>query len=93
MIKHIVMWTLHDKGDAIKVKQLLEDLKKTIPTIIELEVGIDFNQSDAAADVVLYSTFASLDDLNQYQQHPSHVAVIPKMQNMANFRKVVDYEI
>jgi len=93
MIKHIVMWTLHEKSDAMKVKHLLEDLKTKIPTIIELEVGIDFNQSDAAADVVLYSTFASLDDLNQYQQHPAHVAVIPKMQALTVSRKVVDYEI
>ncbi|MDX8381226.1 MAG: Dabb family protein [Ghiorsea sp.] len=93
MIKHIVMWTLHEKSDAKKVKHLLEDLKIKIPNIIELEVGIDFNQSDAAADVVLYSTFASLNDLNQYQEHPEHVAVIPQMQALTISRKVVDYEI
>lgn len=93
MIKHIVMWTLKDKSDATKVKTMLEALKDKVPSIIEIEVGIDFNGSDAAADVVLYSTFASLDDLNAYQQHPEHQAVIPFMQSVTSGRKVVDYEI
>jgi len=93
MIKHIVMWTLKDKADAIKVKTMLEALKDKVPNIIDIEVGIDFNGSDAAADVVLYSTFASIDDLNSYQQHPEHQAVIPLMQAMTTSRKVTDYEI
>ncbi len=93
MIKHIVMWTLKDKSDATKVKTMLEALKDKVPGIIEIEVGIDFNRSDAAADVVLYSTFASLDDLNAYQQHPEHQAVIPFMQSVTLGRTVVDYEI
>ena len=93
MIKHIVMWNLKDKSDATKVKTMLEALKDKVPGIIEIEVGIDFNGSDAAADVVLYSTFASLDDLNAYQQHPEHQAVIPFMQSVTSGRKVVDYEI
>jgi len=93
MIKHIVMWTLNDKSDATKVKTMLEALKDKVPGIIEIEVGIDFNGSDSAADVVLYSTFASLDDLNAYQQHPEHQAVIPFMQSVTSGRTVVDYEI
>ncbi len=93
MIKHIVMWTLNDKADAPKVKTMLEALENKIPGIIDIEVGIDFNGSDAAADVVLYSTFASINDLNSYQQHPEHQAVIPLMQEMTISRKVTDYEI
>jgi len=93
MIKHIVMWTLKDKADAIKVKNMLEGLKGKVPSIIDIEVGIDVNGSEAAADVVLYSTFASMDDLNAYQHHPEHQAVIPLMQAMTTSRMVADYEI
>jgi len=93
MIKHIVMWTLKNKDDASQVKHLLEGLKGKVPSIIDIEVGIDFNGSEAAADVVLYSTFANLDDLNAYQNHPEHQAVIPMMQSMTTSRKVVDYKI
>ncbi len=93
MIKHIVMWTLKDKADAIKVKAMLERLKGQVPSIIDIEVGIDFSGSEAAADVVLYSTFANIDGLNAYQHHPEHQAVIPRMQAMTTSRKVADYEI
>ena len=93
MIKHIVMWTLKDKTDAHKVKTMLEGLKGKVPSIIDIEVGIDVNGSEAAADVVLYSTFASMDDLNAYQHHPEHQAVIPLMQAMTTSRMVADYEI
>ncbi|MDQ6981110.1 MAG: Dabb family protein [Ghiorsea sp.] len=93
MIKHIVMWTLHDKKDAIMVKKTLEGLKDKVPSIIDIEVGIDFSATDASADVVLYSTFASRDDLNAYVAHPDHQTVIPMMQRVTTSRKVVDYEI
>ena len=93
MIKHIVMWTLQDKNDAPMVKKTLEDLKGKIPSIIDIEVGIDFSATDASADVVLYSTFENRDDLNAYVAHPDHQAVIPMMQRVTTSRKVVDYEI
>ncbi|HIP06367.1 MAG TPA: Dabb family protein [Mariprofundaceae bacterium] len=93
MIKHIVMWTLADKADAETVKTTLEGLKGKVPSIIDIEVGIDFSNTDASADVVLYSTFASNDDLSAYVQHPEHQAVIPMMQRVTTSRKVVDYEI
>ncbi len=93
MIKHIVMWTLHDKQDAPRIKSSLEALKDKIPCIIDIEVGIDFSATDASADVVLYSTFASRDDLQTYAAHPEHQAVIPMMQRLTTSRKVVDYEV
>jgi len=93
MIKHIVMWTLHDKNDATMIKKTLEGLKGKVPSIIDIEVGIDFSATDASADVILYSTFANRDDLSAYVAHPDHQAVIPMMQRVTTSRKVVDYEI
>ena len=87
------MWTLQDKNDAPMVKKTLEDLKGKVPSIIDIEVGIDFSATDASADVVLYSTFENRDDLNAYVAHPDHQAVIPMMQRATTSRKVVDYEI
>jgi quinol monooxygenase YgiN len=93
MVKHIVMWTLHNPNDALKVKTMLEALKDKVPSIIEIEVGIDHNKSEAAADVVLYSTFKNKEGLRDYVQHPEHQAVIPTMQQLTSSRMVVDYEI
>lgn len=98
MIKHIVMWRLKDGAEKEKnaqaVKRELEALRGRIDGLLHLEVGLNFESSDAASDVVLVSEFASRKDLENYQNHPLHVAV------GANYvrpsvceRRVVDYEI
>lgn len=92
MIKHIVMWKLKNKADAAEVKNRLEQLDGKIPSLLSIEVGIDFNQSDAASDVVLVTEFEDRQGLDDYQQHPDHQAVIPFMQSVTSGRTVVDYE-
>ena len=93
MVKHIVMWTLHDKSKATEVKVTLEALNATVPSITHLEVGIDYSNTEASADIVLNSTFADHAALEAYVNHPTHQAVIPMMQEVTSSRKVVDYEI
>lgn len=95
MIKHIVMWKLKDKNDETlnKMKNDLEGLKDKISEIKEIEVGIDFNGSDAAYDVVLYSVFESKEDLDAYQTHPEHVKAGVFIKSVVSNRVVVDYEV
>ena len=100
MVKHIVMWKLKDSHDGmdknalgLKLKNILEDLTGKISQIKELEVGINFNQSEASCDVVLYSSFASKEDLQIYQEHPDHVKVAEFVSQVRTERRVVDYEI
>ena len=99
MIKHIVMWKLKDMHEgvnkdqnALSLKKQLEDLKDKINEIQEIEVGLNFNGSDASCDVVLYSTFNSLEDLQIYQKHPDHVKVAEFLSERVTERRVVDYE-
>ena len=100
MIKHIVMWKLHNfaegmkkKENALKMRQWLEDLKSEIPEIQNLEVGINFNESDDAYDIVLYSEFKDKAFLETYQNHPAHIRFKQKIKNIRSAKKVVDYEI
>ncbi|OVE82644.1 hypothetical protein BVY04_00345 [bacterium M21] len=97
MIKHIVMWKLKDENkaaNATKMKQMLEDLIPIIPEITELEVGLaDSTPNDACSDLVLYSVFASQADLDTYQQHPSHQAVVAFAKTVVIERRVVDYTL
>lgn len=100
MIKHIVMWKLHDFADgkdkaenAQLMKQWLEDLKTKISEIEYLEAGINFDSSSDACDVVLYSVFKDKASLSSYQNHPEHIRFKQKIQNIRSERKVVDYEI
>ncbi len=98
MIKHIVMWTLKEEAEgctkkecAVRAKQLLEDLQQHIPQIVSIEVGINFNGSDFAYDLVLYSEFKSLEDLQIYQAHPKHLEAAAFIGSIVQSRAVCDY--
>jgi hypothetical protein len=96
MIKHIVMWKFKDgvaDADKAEVKRQLEALKGVTPTLIDIEVGLDVLGSDQSKDMVLYSEFASMDDLKAYAEHPEHVKVGGFLKPLVCERHCVDYEV
>lgn len=99
MIKHIVMWRLkeHAHGNtrernAVLIKERLESLNGKIPGLMKMEVGIDFSHTDNSSDVVLYAEFLSRKDLDNYQNHPEHKAIMPFVLEARCERRMVDYE-
>ena len=99
MIKHIVMWRLKDEAlgatkaeNALKLKETLLALKDLIEELKEVEVGINFNPSDAAFDVVLYSAYENREGHEAYQKHPEHVKIVEFVGEIRSDRAVVDYE-
>ncbi len=97
MIKHIVAWRIADGEDrqerARAIKENLEALRDKIDALVDIEVGINFNTTEAASDVVLVSTFNSREDLEAYQEHPEHKAVGQSyVRPYVKERRVVDYE-
>ncbi len=97
MIRHIVMWKMAPSEDmaekAMAIKENLEALKDKINVIEDIEVGLNFNETDSASDVVLVSTFKTIDDLNEYRNHPAHKAVgASYVRPNVSERRVCDYE-
>ena len=100
MIKHIVQWMLKENAEgnskainAQKAKQMLEALNGKIPGLIKLEVGIDFSRTDSSSDIVLYSEFETREALENYQNHPEHLAVKQFIGAIRTERRIIDYEI
>jgi len=100
MIKHIVVWRLKESAhgnskveNARLIKEKFEALNGKIDGMIRLEIGINFNETDERSDVVLYSEFKSRTDLENYQKHPLHQALMPFMREARTERRVVDYDI
>ena len=96
MIKHIVMWKFKDdvpETDRLEMKRQLESLKGVVPSLLAIEVGLDVVGSDASKDMVLYSEFNSLDDLQAYAGHPEHLKVVEFVKPLVCERAVVDYEV
>ncbi|KGK87007.1 Dabb family protein [Clostridium sp. HMP27] len=100
MIKHIVMWKLKEFADGKKkqenakiIKTDLENLQDKINEIKFIEVGINVNSSPQAYDIVLYSQFENMEDLNIYQNHSEHIRVGEFIKKVVNERVAVDYEV
>ena len=100
MIKHIVLFRFKDfaeganKAENIKsLKSKLEALEDIIGEIKFFEVGINFDNSDAAYDLALCSEFESKEDLYSYQKHPEHAKVVDFVKKVCENRVVVDYVI
>lgn len=94
MIVHIVMFKFNEENkgkNLVVVKDRLEGLVSKISTLKSIEVGINFNKSERAFDLSLYSTFDSEDDLKIYANHPDHLSVVKLIKSVTSESKVVDY--
>jgi len=96
MIVHIVMFKFKDenKSENIqKAKEMLGQLDSNLDIIQKMEVGINFDESQRAFDMSLYSKFNSKEDLSTYATHEKHLEVVAFIKSVALESKVVDYEI
>lgn len=92
MVKHVVMWTLKDKADALELKTAIENMKGKIPSLVDVECGINYNPGDAACDLILISIHNSKEDLDIYQDDPIHGEVKKIVGAAVTARYVVDFE-
>lgn len=96
MIVHIVMFKFKEENKAEniqKAKQMLEALIEKIEPLKQMEVGVDFNGSERAMDLSLYSTFDTVEGLKTYAVHPAHLEVVEFIKATTEMSKVVDYEL
>ena len=96
MIKHVVMWKFKNEAseaDKLEMKRQLEALKGVVPSLVDIEIGMDVSSKEASMDMVLYTEFKSLEDLAAYAGHPEHLKVVEFVKPLVCERAVVDYEI
>jgi hypothetical protein len=100
MVKHVVCFKLKDHAEgatkaenARLLKGRIEAMRGQIPGMLELEVGLNFEPSDAAYDLVLYAVFESRAALAAYQVHPAHLAVVGVIRRVRDQRIVVDWDV
>ncbi len=94
MIKHIVMFKLKEKNEANLEKALsaLSGMEGRIESLLSLEVGVDFKESERSYDLVLTTSFADMEGLENYAAHPVHQPVLKLMRELIVGSVVVDYE-
>ena len=81
MVKHVILWKLKDEFSIEEKQQIkqnakiaLEALKGKIDGLTEIKVNIS-PMEPSNTDMMLDSTFTSVDALKAYQAHPAHTEV------------------
>lgn len=100
MVKHIILWKLKDeftedeKADIrAGIKEGLEGLAGQIPGMTDISVRIDYLPT-STVDVMLDTTFESVEVLKNYSTHPKHVAVADsKVRPYTAVRSCIDFEV
>lgn len=96
MIKHIVCFKLSDTSDEMldKTKRILLSMKENVPTVRDIEVGVDFLGSPRSFDVFLGVVLDSREALDEYQNDTYHVEVVKKhMHAVAEKSISLDFDI
>ena len=96
MVVHIVIFKFKEENKAANLEKVEKELNALVQKIDELksiEVGVDFNQSERAFDLSLYSTFDTKEDLQAYAVHPAHLEVVQLIKSVTSESKVVDYTL
>lgn len=99
MVKHIILWKLHDTISAAEkpairanAKAALEGLVGQIDGLLELRLEIDGLPS-SNADMLLVATLDSVESLQGYQKSPVHNAVADRyVRPYTAQRLCLDYE-
>lgn len=98
MVKHIVLFRFRDNLSADVRTQAADsfrkgimELKKSIPTIQNIEVGINMNHNEQW-DICLNGEFKTLQDVIEYGKNPLHINVANILKPLISERSCVDYE-
>jgi len=95
MITHIVMFKFKEDNKIANIeeaKKILNNLIDEVPSLLSMEVGVDFSKKDRAMDLSIITTFQDIEGLDSYATHPAHLKVIEFIKEVTLYTKVVDYE-
>lgn len=79
MLKHILFWQFSDAVNAENRTEVLKKLSNSVKNfegkidgLLSCEIGENVVGTDC--DFVFYATFASLEAMQKFQNHPLHIA-------------------
>lgn len=94
MVKHVVLFKLKEGESKEKAKEVLLSMKGNVPTLKDIEVGIDELGSERSFDVMLTVLLDDFKALEEYQNDPYHVGVVKKHMHAVREKSVaIDYSL
>ena len=93
MLTHVIIIKLKEEASdqAIDLRDSLLALQGQVPSLRQIEAGVDVLGQARSYDVVLIARFDDLDGLEAYQVHPAHQVVGDVIRDVAASIVAVDY--
>jgi diamine N-acetyltransferase len=93
-LTHVVLMKFQEPTSEVlaRASAVLRGLKDKVPELRGIEVGLDIVNSGRSYDLALITRFDSLADMQRYQDHPEHVAVVQYLRSVLAASVVVDFE-
>ena len=95
MIDHLVLFAVKEDTSAEDVEDLLSSLKALrdkVSSVTDLSLGEDFSGRAGEYTHGLFVRFEDRKGLQEYLEHPEHLAVVEKLDYRTSGRLVADYE-
>lgn len=95
MVDHLVLFAVMEDASEDDVEDLLSSirsLKDSVSSVVDLSVGEDFSGRAGEYTHALFARFEDRDGLQEYAEHPDHLAVVEKLGERTTGRIVADYE-
>lgn len=93
MFSHVVLFWMKDKRPEHfrEVAEKLLTLKAQVPSIVDMEVGIDDYRSERSADICLIVRFTDAAGERAYQAHPYHQQILAYMRERTEKSLAADF--
>lgn len=82
-----------DEANIKKAQAVLLGMKGKIDILLDIKVEMNIRPNDSTYDLLLITSFASLEDLDAYLVHPAHLVVAKYIGSVLNTQASVCYEI
>jgi hypothetical protein len=95
MVDHLVFFAVREEASQKEVEDLvssIQGLSEEVPSTVDLSVGEDFSGRSGGYTHALCARFEDAAGLQEYMEHPAHLAVVEKLDATTTGRIVVDYE-
>ena len=92
MVTHIVLFKFENQSDAQAAQEKLLAMKGRVPSMQEIEAGLDFTRSERAYELGLVTRHATRADLEAYHVDPVHQEVAQFIRERSSGAASVDFE-
>lgn len=95
MVDHLVLFAVEEDTSPEDLDDLLSSIRALedgVGSVVDLSVGEDFSGRSGEYTHALFVRFEDRDGLQEYMEHPDHLAVVEKLEERTTGRIVVDYE-